>query len=60
MRGTITATVEGVRHVIPESWVVGFCRAQGGLPAKTTAEAVSWWHEQWKLQQSTRNEERKP
>ena len=49
MIGTTVATVEGVEHRIPNSWLSGFCRAQGGLPAKSTAEAVRWWHEQWKL-----------
>lgn len=49
MRGTLTVTIEGQTHHIPESWLVGFCSARGDLPAKTTEEGVRWWHEQWKL-----------
>lgn len=49
--GFVEAKVDGVVHRIPESWLVGFCREQGGLPGKTTAEAVRWWHEQWRLEQ---------
>lgn len=54
MRGaTITATVDGITHNIPESWIAGFCRGQGGLGQLTAKDAIRHWHEQWKLEQTT-------
>ena len=60
MSSFVLAKVDGVEHRIPRSWLAGFCRAQGGLPAKSTETAIRWWHEQWKLERSTRNGGHKP
>ncbi len=58
MSGFVVANVDGVEHRIPQSWITGFCRSQAGLPAKTTAEAVRWWHEQRQREQQAATERR--
>lgn len=53
---TVIAKVDGVEHRIPANWLVGFCRAQAGLPARSHEDAVRWWHEQWELQRQHEHE----
>lgn len=49
----VVATVDGVRHEIPEIWLVGATRedrAAGMHPSEAYARAIARWIEQGKLQ----------
>jgi hypothetical protein len=52
----IEATVDGVKHRIPEAWIVGFCRGSHGavkdVPPCPHETAIRYWHEQHLLAQA--------
>lgn len=39
----VVVEVDGRDVRLDDRWLSGFCRAQGGLPAKTREEAARWW-----------------
>ncbi len=44
---TMVATVEGIRHEIPEIWVAGFCQSN----RCHAGDAAAYWHWQFQLDQ---------
>ncbi len=48
MSRMVSATVDGVKHEIPEIWLMGFTQTGHG---KTVEDGVRYWHWQWELEQ---------